>query len=70
MSFAKNIIQISASVPFIEIIRSNFSAFPKRLPTFSDDWKNYRMRNILILEKPMIEGAATKYDFENDRWKD
>lgn len=47
-----------------------FSGYPPLVPTLSDEWKHAAMRRILVLEKPLPEGAATLYDFEKDRWKD
>lgn len=46
-----------------------YSGFPPQVPTLSDEWKHAAMQKILVLEKPLPEGAATLYDFENDRWK-
>uniref|UniRef100_A0A915PIH4 Uncharacterized protein n=1 Tax=Setaria digitata TaxID=48799 RepID=A0A915PIH4_9BILA len=50
--------------------QAELQGYPPQVPTLSDEWKNHAMRKILILEKPFPEGAATLYDYENDRWKD
>ncbi|VDN00928.1 unnamed protein product [Thelazia callipaeda] len=72
MYWAYTLIWISIGLAFLGVLKhySKLFSFPPQVPTMNDDWKHYTMRNILILEKPFCEGAATKYDYEDDRWKD
>ncbi|EFO22950.1 cytochrome c oxidase subunit IV [Loa loa] len=68
MYLAYALIWSSIGLGVVGLLR-HFS-YPPQVPTLSDEWKHAAMQKILILEKPLPEGAATLYDYENDRWKD